>query len=315
MNTNKIYERVTNTIIELLKKHRELDYTKSWLNLSGGSILAQNAVSGHTYHGINQFLLAYLKDKYGYTLNRWMTFNQLSKLEGKIRKGSKAAPVVFQSVLYLDEDTGKNITKQVEILLKNKQSIDHLNYKKIPYLKMYNCFNVNQIENLPDEHYHFEELEELTEPEKDDKAEQLIESLNVNIVYLPQNRAYYKPSEDTIYLPERRQFTGTEPFYNVIFHELGHLSGHKSRLNRPLHNKSDFEQAFEELIAELTSAFICAMLGFESQITNNASYIESWLSVMSNDSKFVIKAAAQAQKAADYIISNAEIRKTEDIAA
>lgn len=316
MNSNAIYDRVTNMIIDLLKEHKDLNYSKSWLNLSGDSILAQNVVSGHTYNGINQFMLAYLKDKYDYTLNRWMTFNQLSKLGGKITKGSKAAIVVFQSAIYLDEDTGKNIAKHVESLLKRKQSIAHLNLKKIPYLKEYKVFNCNQIENLPDEYYHFEELDTLSEPEKDDHAEQLIDGTNAEIVYLPQNKAFYKPSEDRIYLPERRQFTGQEPFYSVCFHELSHWSGAKHRLDREiLNNFGSPGYAMEELVAELSSAFICAALGFESQITNNASYIDSWLSVMANDKKFLIKAAAQAQKAADFIIKNASVSKEEAIAA
>ncbi len=312
MNTQIIYDRITSIIIEMLEQHKQNNYSESWFSLSGDSIFAQNAVSKHTYSGINQLLLNYLKRKYNHTFNSWMTFKQLSKLEGRIKKGSKASMVVYKSVLYLDKKTSKNITKLVEHLLKNGQSIEHLDYKKIGYLKQYSVFNISQIEKLPDEYYKLNDLENLTEFEKDERAEHVLNSTEANIIHSPQNSAFYRHSEDKIYLPERKQFVSKEAFYSVAFHEVGHWTGHNSRLDRPKGNKfGSKEYAFEELIAEINTAFVCAYLGFENRITDNVDYIDNWLSVMRNDKQFIIQASSQAQKSADYIL---EFSKAEKVA-
>ncbi|HOY38254.1 MAG TPA: zincin-like metallopeptidase domain-containing protein, partial [Bacteroidales bacterium] len=128
------------------------------------------------------------------------------------------------------------------------------------------------------------------------------------IVFDAQNEAYYKPSEDKIYMPLPKQFVSKEAFLSVMYHEASHWTGAVHRLNRPILNKfGTKEYAFEELIAELSSAFMLAYLGYESRITDNAAYIENWLSVMKNDTKFVIQAASQAQAASDYILQLANV--------
>lgn len=310
MNTDKIYDKITNLIIEMLENHKQNNYNESWISLSGDSIFAKNIVSNHVYSGINQLLLSYLKRKYKYTFNSWMTFKQLSALNGKIRKGSKASIVVYKSALYLDEKTGKNITKLVEHLIKNNQSTEHLNFKKLGYLKSYNVFNVNQIENLPEEYYKLKELDNLTEFEKDERAENLINCSGANINYSPRNTASYNYMEDIIYMPERRQFKSKEDFYNTIYHELSHFSGHPSRLNRPIVNKfASKGYGFEEILVEISAAFIMAYLGYENKITDNVDYIDNWLSVMKNDKQFVVQASSQAQKACDYILAFAKVEE------
>lgn len=310
MNTNKLYDKITNIIIEMLENHKQNNFNESWISLSGDSIFANNAVSKHTYSGINQLLLNYLRRKYNYTFNSWMTFKQLSALNGKIRKGSKASLVVYKSALYLDKETGKNITKLVEHLNKNNQSTEHLNFKKLGYLKQYSVFNINQIENLPEEYYKINELDNLTEFEKDERAENLINNTGANINYAPQNTAFYNHAEDKIYLPKRKQFKSKEDFYNTIFHEISHFSGHESRLNRPRGNKfGDKFYAMEEIVSEISAAFIMAYLGYENKITDNVDYIDNWLSVMKNDKQFVVQASLQAQKSADYILSFSKIEE------
>ncbi len=310
MNTETIYNRITNIIIEMLEEHKKNNYSESWISLSDDTIFAQNAVSKHTYSGINQLLLNYLRRKYNHTFNSWMTFKQLSKLEGRIKKGSKAAMVVYKSVLYLDKKTNKNITKLVEHLLKSNQSVEHLDFKKIGYLKQYSVFNISQIEKLPDEYYKLNDLKNLTEFERDERAEHVINSTGANIVHSPQNDAFYRLSDDTIYLPERKQFVSNEAFLNVIFHELSHFSGHPSRLNRPIANKfGNNIYAMEEIISEISSAFIMAYLGYENTITNNVDYIDNWLSVMKNDKQFIVQASSQAQKATDFILEFSKVNK------
>jgi len=307
MNTNEIYERITNTIIELLEEHKASDYSQSWYSLSG-ELFARNIVNKHVYNGINQLLLSFIKRKRQYPCNRWLTFKQMEKYNARIIKGSKAAMVVYTSVIYIDEDTGRNITHTVEQLLQHGQSIEHLNLRKIGYLKSYNVFNVACVEGLPEEFYRMDELEQLSEIERDERAESMIREIGAEIVFDAQNEAYYKPSEDKIYMPLPKQFVSKEAFLSVIYHEIGHWTGASHRLNRPISNAFANEfYAFEELIAELSSAFMLAYLGYESRITDNAAYIENWLSVMKNDTKFVIQAASQAQAASDYILQLANL--------
>jgi len=307
MNTNEIYERITNTIIELLEEHKASDYSQSWYSLSG-EVFARNIVNKHVYNGINQLLLSFIRRKRQYPCNRWLTFKQMEKYNARIIKGSKAAMVVYTSVIYIDEDTGRNITHTVEQLLQHGQSIEHLNLRKIGYLKSYNVFNVACVEGLPEEFYRMDELEQLSEIERDERAESMIREIGAEIVFDAQNEAYYKPSEDKIYMPLPKQFVSKEAFLSVMYHEASHWTGAAHRLNRPILNKfGTKEYAFEELIAELSSAFMLAYLGYESRITDNAAYIENWLSVMKNDTKFVIQAASQAQSASDYILQLANV--------
>ena len=310
MNTQQIYDRITNIIIEMLEHHKQNNFSESWISLTGDTVFAKNAVSKHVYSGINQLLLNYYVQKFNYSFNSWMTFKQLSSLNGKIRKGSKAAFVVFKSAMYFDAKTNKNITKFVEHLIKNNESLEGLDLKKVGYMKGYNVFNTSQIENLPDEYYKHIELEDLTEFEKNENAENLINNTSADIVYLPQNKAFYNHIEDKIYLPLRKQFADTESFINVVSHELGHWTGNSKRLNRPTGNAfGSKEYAFEELIAEINAAFLCATLGVETKITENIDYINSWLQVMKNDKQFVVQAASQAQKAADYILAFSEVKE------
>jgi antirestriction protein ArdC len=312
MNTQKIYDRITDVIIEMLEQHKKSNFTSAWYSLSDDALFAHNRATKHTYSGINQLMLQYLRNKYDYAFNGWLTFKQLSELGGKIRKGSKAALVVYKSHLYLDANTGENITSLILKLLNSGQSIEHIDYQKRGYLKGYNVFNISQIENLPDEFYKMAELDKLSEFEQNEKAEYLIHCTDANIKHIAGNSAHYNPGTDEIQLPQRKQFISNEAFYSVVFHELGHWSGAKHRLNREITNKfGSKEYAFEELIAELNTAYINAMLGFESRITDNVSYINSWLSVMKNDKKFIVSASSQAQKASDFILEFSKVEQLE----
>ena len=310
MNTQKIYDTITSTIIEMLEQHKKEGFTKSWYNVSDDRVFAYNRGNNHTYRGINQIVLQHIRNKFGYSYNGWLTFKQLSDLGGRIQKGSKAAMVVYKSNLYLDKATGKNITSLVLHLQKLGQSIEHLNYKKMGYMKGYTVFNISQIENLPTEYYQIEELEKMTEFERNEKAEFMINCTGANIKYMTKNSAYYLPQADEIHLPQRKQFKDEESFYRTAFHELGHWTGNPKRLNRDMSGVfGSKEYAFEELIAELNTAYINAFLGYNNSITNNVAYIDSWLSIMKNDTKFIVSASSQAQKASDYIFEFAEAKQ------
>lgn len=215
MKTQEIYNRITSTIIELLENHKENDFSQCWYSESGEAF-ARNIASDHTYNGINQLLLSYIKRERKYSYNRWLTFKQLSKHNAKIKKGSKAAMIVYTSAMYLDKNTGKNITKKVESMLKQKLSIKDLDIKKIPYLKNYNVFNVSCVEGLPEKFYEKADLDKLSDIERDELAEMIISGTEANIDFSSDNNPSYNSVKDIIYMPLSKQFVSKDAYYNVI---------------------------------------------------------------------------------------------------
>jgi len=303
MKKEEIYNRVTSKIIEILKSHKELNYSASWLHVGQ---FAKNAVSGKFYNGLNQLMLSFDTEKAGYPLNNWLTFNQIRKNGGKLKKGSRAEIVTFWKFLYFDEN-GKNITKLIESLkVSLTGNVKASYFKKVPVLRYFNVFNVAQTEDLPERFYKLPEpiAETMTQADRDKEADKIIKNTGANIQHLKQNKACYVPSLDYIKLPEVEQFFSPEDLYKTIFHELGHWTGHVKRLNRDMSGRfGDKSYAKEELIAELCSAFLCQSVNYKKTITSNAAYIENWLQALENDNKFIVSASSKAQKAANFIFS------------
>lgn len=297
-----LYQEVTDTIITLLSEHISEYWNKPWVALDNEGLPARNAFSGNTYKGLNQMLLSFTAFKKEYPKNQWMTFNQIRQKGGSILKGEKSTSIYFWKFLFLDENGKRLDASKYEKLSPEQLKVQGIT--KRPLLRYFNIFNIFQTTGLDEAFYKVEATKELEEFEKDERAENLINSTNANITYKAGNRAYYNPSSDSITLPLRKQFTGKEAFYETSLHELGHWTGHPSRLNRDLFNKFGSESyAREELVAELTTAFLCAELGFTKTITNNAAYIQSWISKLEDDNRFIFKAASQAEKASTFIKS------------
>jgi antirestriction protein ArdC len=197
----------------------------------------------------------------------------------------------------------------------------------IPYLKWYKVFNLDQLQQgLPEKLFFKGESLSFTEPEKDLAAEEFLGLTGANIRYMPysenlytilsgrQKANFYDPQADTIQLTLRSQFNEAQGFYRTAFHELGHWTGHKTRLSRDLSKPfGSPEYAKEELTAELFSAFSCANCGFSSQITNNAAYIQSWLTCLKDDKKFVFQASSKAQEAVRYTVELVASRLGQDV--
>jgi antirestriction protein ArdC len=299
-----LYQSITNTIIGILEQHKKLHYVSTWTPVHTSDTLASNPVSKTVYQGINQFLLGFRCMEKQYPVNRWMTFHQAEELKGKVIKGEKASMVVYTNYTYKDIHNGNDVTKKAKEMLSLLLPLPDC-FKRSSYLKYYYVFNLFQIDGLPEEYYHIEKLPELNLLEKDEQAEKLINRSGAAIRQVVDAGNFYDAFNDVITLCNSNQFKGTEAYYKTAFHELGHWTGHESRMNRPLKNQyGSKEYAFEELIAELFSAYISGACGFSSQITNNAAYIDSWLEVLKSDTHFVIKAAAQAQRAAELVKSN-----------
>lgn len=282
-----VYQIVTNQVIELLEDG-QIPWQKPWRGGAAG--MPKNAASQKPYRGINVFMLAMTAEFKGYDSPFWLTYKQAQQLGGSVRKGEKASLVVFW--------------KQVE----KDNPEDPQNPEKFPVLRYYRVFNADQCEGVevPDL-----EPEEET-PVLDFRPIEACERVVRNYITRPnithkEPQAYYSPSRDIVNMPEQWRFTGIEEYYATLFHELTHSTGHPRRLRR---HENDKHLAFgstayskEELVAEMGAAFLCGMCEIENRtIENSAAYIQGWLRKLKSDKKLVVQAAAQAQKASDYIL-------------
>jgi len=282
---NDKYETVTNSIIASLEQG-VAPWTKPWV----GSALPSNAVSGRSYHGINILILWSQASVKGYTSNQWLTYNQAKKAGGNVKAGEKGTSIVLWKFLKKDEedDNGKTVTRT------------------IPLLKLFTVFNVEQTENVNFKAVDtVEKLEDGTEEAVFVRADEFIKSTNATI-RSSNGRAFFSPSEDFIGLPNKDDFRTPTEYYAVAFHELGHWTGHTSRLDRT-QCTVPFTQdyAFEELVAELTSAFVCADFGFEGKV-QHPEYIAAWIKHLSNDHRAIFRAAKQATLAAAFLHETAD---------
>lgn len=277
--TEDIYNIITDRIIELLEEG-VVPWSKCWSSPAGG--VPQNFISKKPYRGINAFLLAFAPYQSPY----WMTFKQAKDLGGSVKKGEKSTLVVFWKLLKKTEDGEE---------------------KSIPLLRYYRIFNLEQCDIPEDKIPETQQVEEFD----NDPLEQC-EAVVSQMKDCPEIRhegfrAYYKPSVDQVTMPEREHFHDSEAYYATLFHELSHSTGHKSRLNRDgIKSISAFgseDYSKEELIAEMSSSFLCGACGIEnSTIERSAAYLQSWLKVLKSDSKMIIQAAGKAQKSADFIL-------------
>lgn len=275
--SEKIYEMVTDKICELLEKG-EIPWHKPW---KGSGKEPQNMVSKKPYRGINSFILSCLG-----STPYWLSYKQCQEKGGNVRKGERGTPVIFWKWLEVDD----------------KESGEK---KRIPLLRYYTVFNASQCDGITipdpedDKQIDFEPLEH---------CEKVVESMPKRpTIRHDEQRAFYRPSTDHVNMPRPDTFSKEEFYYNVLFHELGHSTGHESRLGRKQAGEwsrfGDNAYSQEELVAEMTAAFLSAHCAIEMQtIENSAAYIKSWLKVLRNNKKLLISAAGQAQKASDFIL-------------
>lgn len=294
-----IFETTTSQIIEILNSHKTHNFSDNWFPIDG-ELFANNPISNRFYNGFNLIYLSFLKTKHGYSQNRWVTLNQANRAGGRIKKGEKANIVTYWTKVYLDGKSRKNITSEIKNIAK-KGGKTPVGVITVPVCRYYNVFNLDQCEDMPEELFYKDEQRELDEPEKDERAENFLHKSGATIQYVKNHIPCYMHGKDIIVLPIRKQYKGKEHFYSDALHELGHWTGHPLRLDR-LGDYNDKAYAFEELVAELFSAMSSAYLGFSSQITNNAAYINSWLNHLKDDKKFIYQASSKAQKALNFTL-------------
>jgi antirestriction protein ArdC len=273
-----IHSQVTNKIIEALQTNQG-DWLKPFRSLSSG--LPVNASTGNTYKGINTLLLSLSG-----TSRYWASYKQWQALGAQVRKGSKGTMIVFYKILTRENKDGTE--------------------KSFPLIRYSSVFSSDQVDGW-------------TAPVLDEAPLSTVEALanvdtwisntDATIKFNSAGKCFYTPSEDYISMARRESFTDTETsdstelYYSTLLHELTHWTGCKKRLDRTTGKRfADYDYAYEELVAELGAAMQCAMLNISSEPrADHVQYIQGWLKALKNDNKLIFSAAAQAQKAVDFI--------------
>lgn len=276
-----VYGMVTQRIINELEKGY-IPWRKPWAACTEG---AYNRITKRPYSLLNQLLLG--------RPGEYASFAQWRKAGGSVRKGEKSSIVVFWKLQdYKEKDEN------------GEESI-----KRVPLLRYYNVFHIDQVEGVdpleqPENFYETEPIERAEEALKDYLSRE-----QITLHRGRSNRAFYRPSDDSITLPDLDQFEKAEEFYSTAFHECGHSTLKASRCDREAENRNAYsgssEYSKEELIAEICSAAVLHELGIETPDTfiNSAAYIQNWISVLKNDKRFIVSASGKAEKAARYILN------------
>ena len=282
-----IYREVTDRIIGELEQGR-VPWVQPW-GAPGTRTplgLPRNAATGKTYSGINILLLWGAAIAGGRTAQAWITYRQAKAMGGHVAKGEKGTTVV-----YADRFIPEKERKRAEEAGEDAQAV--------PFLKRYTVFNLAQCEGLPARLA--ETAAPLPERETVPRAEALIAGTGADF-RIGGDRAFYNIAGDFVQVPPQPAFFHQIDYYRTCFHELGHWTGHESRLARAF-GKRFGSQAYarEELVAEMASAFVCASLDITPTV-RHADYLAAWLDVLRADDKAIFAAASQASKAADFIL-------------
>jgi antirestriction protein ArdC len=287
-----IYTEVTNRIIAALEGG-----TPPWIQpWSDHTALPSNLATGKPYRGINILMLSIEAQLSGYPDSRWVTLRQANDLGAKVRKGSHGTSIVFWKIREAEDVDADPADEPKRV---------------IPMLRSYTVFNTSQLEFLP-EKFELRPSPAVWQPLGE--AEQLLYQTG-SIIRHGGNRAFYSPSEDLIQLPPEAWFDQPDDYYATALHETVHWTGHPRRLNRVLGRRHGIEAyAFEELVAEMGAAFLCAHVGIPARL-EHASYIDSWLDSLRRDKRLIFTAAGAAQKATDFVLGESVSAPTPCIAA
>ena len=285
---------LTEKIVAELEKG-SIPWEKPWSGAHGVFSRPYNVTTEKPYQGGNALHLALVASANSWDDPRWCTYNQARDNGWQVRKGEKGTLIEYWK--FHDEVTAKGANGK-PILGEDGKPKTTLVERERPYVMHFYVFNASQIEGVPS----LESKKYEWTPEE--KAEDIIKKSGAVIKCDQSNRAFYDPRSDEIHLPQREQFATGEKFYGTALHELGHWTGHESRLNREVgkHHFGTEEYAKEELRAELTSLFLSGETGIPQDIGSHAAYIQSWIKVLKEDKNEIFKAARDAEKALEYVV-------------
>jgi antirestriction protein ArdC len=285
-----VYAQVTDKIIAELEKG-ERPWFKPWNAAhAAGSISRPLRHNGQPYSGINVLMLWIDAMDKGFNAPLWMTFKQALELGGAVKKGEHGSLVVFASTFdkpETDNDSGED-TK-----------------RKIPFMKGYKVFNVEQINGLPAHFYATAEAPRIDESQRLEHAERFFANTGITIKH-GGNKAFYSIASDHIQMPPFESFKDPESYYSTLAHEASHATRAAHRLDRDFGQKAFGDEGYskEELVAELSASYLGVDLGIAPAVMDDhAAYIGSWLKALKNDKRFIFKAAAHAQRAVEFLHS------------
>jgi antirestriction protein ArdC len=282
-----LYNEITDKIIAELEAGR-VPWVQPWGTSAAKAPLAmpKNASTNRQYSGVNILILWGAVIERGFSGQSWLTFRQALSLGGHVRKGELGTTVVYAD-RFVPNDERRRAAETGE------------DVQAIPFLKRFTVFNVDQCEELPDE------IANAAAPPPAGLIEPTVDALikGSGISFrIGGDRAFYATVEDYVQVPPPQAYFEPINWHRTALHELGHATGHSSRLNRDQSGSYGTKKyAFEELVAELSSAFSCASLGIVPTV-RHADYIGSWLEVLREDVRAIVRAASQASKAADYLL-------------
>ena len=284
-------EKAAEKIIEQLKQG-VAPWQKGWDKPEGSDIPPYNPVTGTRYRGLNTLILISEANERGYADPRWTTYRGAKKAGAQVRKGEKGVGVEYW----------KFPTKQQEDRVREAIAAGQKPEELKIIHRTYTVFNAEQIEGMPSLE---SELKKTNQWEACERAERLLQESGANIQHRGGNRAFYRRSEDLIVLPKQDQFHSPEAYYSTALHELGHWTGHKSRLDREELMKGGFgspDYAKEELRAEMTSVTVNGMLRLPHDPGSHASYVGSWIKTLQDNPNELRYAARDAGRMSDYIL-------------
>jgi len=276
-----IYQEATDEILAQLKKG-----TRPWKQSWKGAGAFPHRFNDEKYRGINVIMLWVRALDKGFCSPYWMTFKQAHELGGNVKKGEKGTAVFYANTLTVKEENPEGDDEE----------------RIIPYMKKYVVFNADQIEGLPKKYY----FDPTTEGQENFKIEEIENFINnIGLDYTTEGqRAFFSPKTDSITMPAIELFKNSQAYYATFLHEITHWTGAEKRLDREQRGRGQDKQAyaFEELVAEIGSCFLCIHFGLDPEIEiDHAPYIQSWIEVLENDHKAIFKAAAEAQKAVEFL--------------
>lgn len=274
-----VYSEVTDRVIEMLEKG-VAPWQRPW-KIAG--LLPTNFRSKMVYRGINLLVLSMS----GHSSPFWVTFNQAKELRGRIKAGEKGTTVVFWKILRAFE----------------RAESSEIREDRVPLMRHYTVFNLDQTDGI-----------EIPKPDVEAPVFNPIEAAEKIITEMPEPpeirhggaRASYDSSGDIVSMPPRSAFTSSSAYYSTLLHEIGHSTGSVKRLARReivsggIFGGSDYSK--EELVAELSSAFLCAHVGIENDLEQSAAYLQGWLAALRDDAQMLVQAAGLAQRAADFVL-------------
>ena len=276
---------VADRILELLDRGELPPWHRPWrINPNGNPC---NAVTQRPYRGINTWLTRISQELFGYDDHRWLTLKQANAAGGHVNKGERATKIIFWKTIHKEDPNASDVATY-------------------PLAVIYNIFNVEQTTscNIPD-------LPKL--PQQPDPIEQA-EAIIASMPNPPQIQTYetdniaphYRPIDDVVRIPDSRRYDEVELYYNTVYHELTHSTGHPKRLNRftPTEIPNIHDYGIEELVAGMGSAMLADLAGIgHATLQPDASYIQHWSQTIRANRSIILSAAQRSQKAVDYIMN------------